>query len=189
MVLAQLIKKNNIMTLYQLFKRFLKDNELYGYYFNSVFKGYDGRLSKKKFTNKDVFNRWVCRRPMEAIMQAFSFDAHFAGASYSEKRKKLYSLNKRWKYFLKKHVFIQTNIEVNDIFYGANGVEYKIIRFITPFLADTEMQAEGHYHFSANVYSMKNMKNKDHVFNLYIKDNKGRCYGKIDGDYNEIQLQ
>jgi len=169
------------MTLYQLFKRFLKDNDLYGYYFytNNVF----GR--KRTYTDIDVFNRHASYHPGNMIMRALEYEPRFQGPSSSKARKQLYSLSKKWRYMINKHAILQSNIEVGDNVFDYYDKKY-IVKSLTGKFARIENNDGLRYIYS--LLNIKGIQGKDWAVNIYIKDSKGKCYGKIDGDFNEVQL-
>jgi hypothetical protein len=45
----------------------------------------------------------------------FSYDRIFTGMSFSEKRKRFYSLSRKWRYLMKHKVVLQTNLSPGDI--------------------------------------------------------------------------
>ncbi len=171
------------MTLYQLFKRFLKDNDLYGYYFytNNVF----GR--KRTYTDIDVFNRHASYHPENIIMRALEYEPRFQGPSSSKARKQLYSLSKKWRYMINKHAILQSNIEVGDTVIDYYGKKHIVKSFDTTGKFVRIESSDGFRNIHKLSY-IKNIKGKDWATNIYIKDSKGKCYGKIDGDFNEVQL-
>ena len=182
-VLVAPIKNNNVMTLYQLFKRFLKDNNLYGYYFYTFRE--NGK--RRTYTDINVFNRHSSNHPENMIMRAFEYDRRFQGMSWSKQRKELYALSKKWRYMLKKHAVLQHNIEIGDTVFDHFNREYVVIKLdsLSKFL---RLQTKEGWSTLVKPTYIKSIKGKEWATNVYIKDNKGKCYGKIDGDFNEIQL-
>lgn len=170
------------MTAIQLFKRFLKDNDLYFY----AFYGSRSKMNKERFKN---LGRYHSNTPLiELFRSVFTYDPIFSGDSRSKQRQRYYALNKKWKYMVSHHVYLQTNIEVGDIMFTDNNRQYEVEgllgrHILCKFIANRE------YLVGKQFYFFTGIKGKNMVNNLYYKDNKGRCYGKIDGEYNEIQLQ
>lgn len=179
------------MTLYQIFKRFLKDNDLYGVLFYGN-KEKTIKYFKLRYRGENIFNKNTYYAPvLDIIPNAISAHPIFRGPSTSANRKHYYSICQKWRRMIKNHIFLQTNISVGDILYDANGNKCKVVKvgYNNPLIREFRIAVTyggGSFRYFRNVSYFKSAENKDLVVNFYYKDYKGKCYGKIDGNYNEI---
>ena len=175
------------MTLHQIFKRFLKDNDLYGYVFCSPKE--DTFVSGRSKTMSRDINRFMSYsyNLLYLFYDIFSYDKLFRGMSFTDRRKHFYSLSRKWKYLLKHKVVLQTNISPGDIVTIKNCSGTRKVREIKATNSCYLVNFEGGY--GVSIFRIESIKDKELFINLYIKDGKKECYGKVEGCYNEIQLQ
>jgi hypothetical protein len=88
---------------------------------------------------------------------------------------------------LKHKVVLQTNISPGDIVTIKNCSGTRKVREIKATNSCYLVNFEGGYGIS--IFRIESIKDKELFINLYIKDGKKECYGKVEGCYNEIQLQ
>lgn len=192
------------MTINQLFNRFLKENKLYGYVIEKA--KYQKKMNKslgyKKFygdcalgyieNNFENSYNFKYFGPEYLVMYLFRFgDERFRGDSKSSSRRRLYRLNRKWKDFIKNNVVLQYNINEGDKIAAKKfGVTNEY--FVSFINKDSTCSIIGRIGdrsgYRLSLFSIKEIEGKDLVINLYIKDKNGNCYGKLEGEYNEIQL-
>ena len=173
------------MTPLQIFKRFLKDNDLYVY----TFYGKCKNSHRLRFRNEECFRKYYGNTPLSELFKtAFSWDPMFNGMAQSPQRKRYYALCKKWKYMVTHHVFLQTNIEPGDTVFSKEKRNYTV-KELRGRCIYCRTVLPPQYSLGKQFFSFDGIKGKEMINNLYYKDNKGRCYGKIDGEFNEIQLQ
>jgi len=191
--LALLILKNNIMTVEKLFYRFIKENGL----FNAVKKQVkeNNKFRTKKTINplQDIIPNmfFINRYSIEKLFyEAFKYYPIFSGTSQSGNRKKFYKLNKKWKKFVSGKCFVQHNISIGDKIEFYDWPKTLRVGVVASPYKDAFSVIDSTYGYKrlVNVFSIKGAQKKDLVINLYYKDENGFTYGKIDGNYNEIQL-
>lgn len=175
------------MTLYQIYKRFLKDNDLYGYVFCSR-EDESHWLNRSRIISKDK-KKFMSHtyNLLYLFYDLFSYDRIFTGMSFSEKRKHFYSLSRKWRYLMKHKVVLQTNLSPGDIVTIKKSSETRKVREVKATNSCYFVSFESGY--GTNIFSIESIKDKELFINLYIKDGKKICYGKVEGCYNEIQLQ
>ena len=195
------------MTIENFYKRFLKEN---GLYFYGVKMSKNFMIGHKKLGFNKIPKKGLLYMvssggisSKEGILNLFKihfqYERMFCGNSNSPKRRKFYKFNRKWKDSLRGKVVLQHNIMPGDILtyttlYGDER-EY-LVKSINPndttivvsYINGGKVQAL--YNNFINVICFDGIKSdkKDLIVNLYIKNEDGTCYGKIDGDFNEIQL-
>ena len=181
------------MTIENLFYRFIKENGLFSAVKQQVKANNRFRIKKTTKPLEDIIPNmfFINRYNIETLFyETFKYYPMFNGTSQSAKRKKFYKLNKKWKKFVSGRCFVQHNISKGD------EIEFydwpKVLRrgvVVSPY-KDSFSVTDSTYGYKrlVNVFSITDAQKKDLVINFYYKDENGFSYGKINGDYNEIQL-
>ncbi len=182
------------MTIENLLFRFLKENGIYNKIKtelvnrNEIRNNKPNHLLDRHFFSSACFTKYGLGC---AFYFAFTYFRIFSGDSTSSRRRRFYRLNKKWKDFIRNKCFLQHNIKANDIvtcrsLWSAGKAKVLKVRDNTMFVRVKRIDTG--YERIYNIFNITDVNDVKPVLNLYYKDENGNCYGKIDGDYNEIQL-
>ena len=189
------------MTLEQVFRRFLKDNGLYVYRLKKInnlvnsFRKYGLEINEDDKTFMYYYktsNEFKTRGPLFLFEYIFSDDALFEGHHHTPNRRKYYKLNKKWKDTLKNRAVIQCNINPGDkisikTIFGKVKT-YTVCKVFGGGCYVSYGQNKEHHSGNCSLFSILKVNKSEPIINIYFKEKNGSCYGKLEGEYNEIQL-
>ena len=194
------------MTLEQLFTRFLKENGLYDYLASrrkKMIRDYKESGYTIPEREKSLIREYLSAatysvpNPLDLFSMVFSSSGLFNYYSTSPERRRYYRLNKKWKDYIKDKVVVQHNIKSGDTIsiersFLLSG-KYKVRNVEIPNNKNCKIVYI--YNFGKreidsdlSLFAVEKVNDEDVIINLYFKDDKGNCYGKIEGDYTEILL-
>lgn len=180
------------MNLENLLNRFLKENGLYGNIVRQrkycVSIGY--AKTSYPLTQLAFYCETFRKKGIEYLFNlTFGNNSLFLGNHNSKKRKYFYKLNKKWKEFIHNKCRLQHNIEIGDEV-ECFGLLPRFVKIIGKENDYTFVVKDSRYAdtYLLSIFSIKNIKSKKMVFNIYYKDENGINYGKVNGSYNDIQL-
>ena len=194
------------MTLEQLFTRFLKENGIYDYLASrkkKMIRDYSECGYKLSDKDKSLISEYINRcdysasSPLDLFSMVFSNSPLFNYFSTSPERRRYYRLNKKWKDYIKGKVVIQHNIKPGDVVRIARSFmltgSYKVRSVEIPNNDKCKIiyiyrMGEREIDSDLSIFCVQKVNDEDAFINLYFKDDKGNCYGKIEGDYTEILL-
>jgi len=178
------------MELSQLFRRFLKENNIYYAYSDGRMSGIKGTyfLSSDEHLSKKIY---VYGGLYDFFRITAGCLSMFKGHANTPKRRSLYRLNKKWKDFLK-NTYVQHNLSVGD---EVKLCSYQKMEFLVKEIKNngfvtvcSNNRLYNNDSFNIPIYAIESKVKGNLIKNYYINDGEN-TYGKIDGEFNEIQLQ
>ena len=184
------------MQLRQIFKRFLIDNGIYPYFIRTAVK--NGIISKNALNDEDKFVRTYCffsPSINDLPYRLLGSLPIYCGDSNSPQRRKFYRINRKWK-DLVKNIRVQHNLKIGDeIELPTVFIRRRRRYFVTEIRNDglvmlNEQTTDKCYKVSTRIQKIRGIINSDKKFfiNYYITNEK-ETYGKVNGDFDEVQLQ